>query len=107
MSGGYFDHKQYLFKEFANEIQGILDRQGDNKDRETLFNTDAYYLEHPEDLKYPVYSKDIQTRFKEAIYLFKLAEIYATRIDRFLSGDDGEQTCLDRLYKDKDNVKVD
>jgi len=107
MSGGHFDYKQYVFREFADEVERELAKQGRDKDIESLWGSDDYYKAYPQDLQYPTYSEDIQKRFREAIAIFKIAEIYATRIDWFLSGDDGEETFMERLLEDLKDVKTD
>ena len=107
MSGGHFEYKQYLFREFADTVERELNKQGKDKDKEVLWGSDDYYKAYPQDLKYPTYSVNIQKRFREAIAIFKIAEIYATRIDWLLSGDDGEETFIERLLQELKDVKTD
>ena len=45
-------------------------------------------------------------KFKEAIYYLERAQIYAQRVDYYLSGDDGEETFLERLDEELSELKV-
>ena len=42
---------------------------------------------------------------REAVKILKIANIYVQRIDWLLSGDDGEETFLNRLSEDLSNMK--
>jgi len=90
MSGGYFDYKQYLLTEIADRIEEVLKSQGEKI--EGL------------DYCYPVYSDEIQEKFREAIRLLKKAEVYVQRIDWLVSDDDGEEQFLKRLKEDLDDL---
>lgn len=46
----------------------------------------------------------MQQIFKEGIEILKKAEIYAQRIDWYLSGDDGEDSLVSRLKSDLDEL---
>ena len=95
MSGGHFEYDQFRIKTIWETIRAELDRQSNQKP------DDEYY--YGED-KYPTYPKQIQDIFKDAIKYLKLAEIYAQRIDYFLSGDDGEENFIKRLEEEINNV---
>ena len=90
MSGGAFDYQDFHIFNIAESIQSELDKQGTERDKEYHYTDDPY----------PTYSEAIQARFREAIRLLKLGSIYAHRIDYYLSGDDGDETFLDRLEHD-------
>ena len=49
-----------------------------------------------------IHREDVQQIFKEGIEILKKAEIYAQRIDWYLSGDDGEDSLISRLKSDLD-----
>jgi hypothetical protein len=74
MSGGRFDHKQYDMNYIADKIE-----------REVLINSKK---------------KEVIEKFKEAVIILRKAAIYTQRIDWLLSGDDEEETFLERLKKD-------
>jgi len=100
MSGGHFDYKQWHIEQIADSIQSELDRQGKEKDKSELWMDKQYYIDHPEEKYNYIYPKEVQKEFKKAIKLLKQAYIYAQRIDWLLSGDDGEDTFLERLKEE-------
>jgi hypothetical protein len=98
MSGGAFDYSQYKIREIYEEIQKELDKQGRKKSKDDLrYLSDDYLKKYPEDRFEHTYREDIQVIFKEAIEVLKKAEVYAQRIDWYLSGDDGEDSLISRL----------
>jgi hypothetical protein len=54
---------------------------------------------------YNNYPPEILEIFKEGVRKLKEAAVYAQRIDWYLSGDDGEETLIERLKEDLDEVK--
>jgi hypothetical protein len=68
MSGGYFNHQQYIIKEIANDIEEYLK------------------------LNEYEYSEQTLKEFNQAVNILNKAYIYAQRIDWLLSGDDGEES---------------
>lgn len=105
MSGGYFDYNQYRIREIADSIEAELTKQGQKKTKEELWNRKEFYDEYPEEKFYPTYSKEIQKKMRNAIKHLRIAEVYAQRVDWFLSGDDGEESFLRRLKEDLDALK--
>ncbi len=97
MSGGHFDYNQYRIDDIADTIQQALDGQGKEKDSSDLWDTYEYYQRHPEEKLNYTYPEKVQKEFKEAIKLLRKAAIYTQRIDWLLSGDDGEESFLERL----------
>lgn len=105
MSGGHFENIQYIIEEISNEIERILKRQGEKIPiEETVFSED-WYREHPEDKYYEKLSDNVQNKFKEAVEQLKRAYVYVQRIDWYLSGDDSEETFLERLEEDLTKLK--
>ena len=102
MSGGAFEYNQYRIRQIWEEIQNELDKQGQEK--EVLFYEKEYYEKYPEARFEEVYREDVQQIFKDGIEALKKAEIYAQRIDWFLSGDDGEDSLVSRLKSDLDKL---
>jgi len=103
MSGGAFDYNQYRIREIWENIQQELDRQGQEKPEKYLRHYDKEYLEkYPEERFYTVYPEEVQKIFRDAIKALKIAEIYAQRIDYYLSGDDGEDSLIKRLKEELD-----
>ena len=105
MSGGRFYYNQYRIREIWEDIKNDLDKQGKEKPKEDLMYYDKEYFEkYPEERFEHVYREDVQQIFKEAIDVLKKAEIYAQRIDWYLSGDDGEDNLVSRLKSDLDEL---
>jgi hypothetical protein len=48
--------------------------------------------------------KPIQEKLNEAVKQLRIASIYAQRVDWFFSGDDGEESFLERLSKELKNI---
>lgn len=100
MSGGHFDYKQRYLKEIAESIQRVIDdnlKEVKNKDRwHEVWDDRIYYYDYPE---------EVIAKFKEGVELLLKAQVYAQRIDWLLSGDDGEQTFLERLQEDLKQLK--
>lgn len=93
MSGGFFDYKQFDISRIADDIEEKLKKQGKEKDKEDLqwYSEDRFHVS---------YSERVQEVFKEAVRQLRIAEIYATRIDWYLSGDDSEEGMIRRLNKE-------
>ncbi|MEW6095060.1 MAG: hypothetical protein AB1567_00845 [bacterium] len=92
MSGGHFDYQQFRLEEIATEIQKLID------------NNDSDLLDEYSNLVGRHYSPETIEKFKEAVRLLAIAEIYVTRIDYLLSGDDNEESFHRRLKEDLKEV---
>lgn len=79
MSGGYFDYNQYRINDIADQIERVIENNDENR-----------------------FSQPIIGHMKVALYYLKLASIYTHRIDWLLSGDDGEESFIQRLETDLD-----
>ena len=105
MSGGHFEYNQRRIRDIHEQIQEELDQQGREKPEDELRYFDKEYFEkHPEERFDIVYREDIQKIFEDGIEVLKIAEIYAQRIDYFISDDDGEESLISRLKEDLDNL---
>lgn len=104
MSGGFFDYNEYKIGYIADEIEQEIDKNGRKKTREELkeeeYRDDNWYKKYPEDLYHTSYPEEVLEKFKDAVNLLRRAQIYAHRIDYLLSGDDGEESFLERLTED-------
>lgn len=100
MSGGAFNYKQYEINDIIKSIQDELEIQGKPKPDINDAYRREFYEKYPEDKYYPILPKEIQREFKKGIKALKVAQVYAHRIDWFLSGDDGEDSFLERLDSD-------
>ena len=88
MSGGRFDHRQYILMDIAEEIQHVIDT-----------NDDASINEWG-DRRGRGYSPEVIAKLHEAVQALKVAYVYAQRADWLLSDDDGEESFLERLEEE-------
>jgi len=104
MSGGAFEYTQYSITMIADEIEKEIERNGRAKTREELKNegwrNDEWYEKYPEDKNWYKHPDDIIEEFKKGVEILRKAYVYAQRIDWLLSGDDGEETFIERLKQD-------
>ena len=54
---------------------------------------------------YPQYNRKTIEIMKRAVYVLRMAYIYAQRVDWMLSGDDGEDSLVERLEKELEELK--
>ena len=90
MSGGYFEHNQYRIHHMAEKLETVILNNGKKREHRESWE-DEYNYEYPH---------EVITKFKEGLELLKKAHIYAHRIDFLLSGDDGDESFLERLESD-------
>lgn len=104
MSGGHFDYNQYKIGYIADSIQQMIDKNGKEKTREEIkeegWRDPSWYEKYPEDRFHYKYPDEVIEKFKEAVSILRKAEIYAHRVDWLLSGDDSEESFLNRLQED-------
>jgi hypothetical protein len=89
MSGGHFDYKQYQIEDIADEIEELIE--------DNLFKDEYGYCRN--------YSEKTLDTFVEAVKALRIAEVYATRVDWLVSGDDGEDTFHQRLRADLSEIE--
>jgi hypothetical protein len=108
MSGGRFDYDQYKIGYIAEAIEKEIEMSGKPKTRQELkdepWHDAEWYKKYPEDLNHYKYSDEVIAKFKDAINILKIAEVYAHRIDWLLSGDDGEESFLKRFDNDLEKL---
>lgn len=108
MSGGRFEYKQYDINYIADQIEHRVLINGKKKTdvelKEEGWRDADWYKKYPEDLYHYEYPEEVIEKFKEGIDILRKAAIYAQRIDWLLSGDDGEETFLERLKKDLEEL---
>lgn len=93
MSGGHFDYKQYALHDIADQIQNVIDNNhsveknewGENKGR--------------------AYKPEVIEEFAMAVRILRCAAVYAHRIDYLLSGDDSEESFMERLLEDLEKLQ--
>lgn len=104
MSGGHWDYLQYRFTDVVEDIQNIVERNGKEKTREELKNESwrdpEWYEKYPEDKFHHKYPDEVIKEFNKGAEIIKKAQVYMQRIDWLLSGDDGEESFIERLKED-------
>jgi hypothetical protein len=103
MSGGAFNYDQYKIRQIADQIDHEIELSGRPKTKEEIkddFKNSEWYEKYPEDLNHYKYPDHVIEQFKNAVNALRVAEIYAHRIDWLISGDDGEDTFIERLKED-------
>jgi hypothetical protein len=112
MSGGTFDYNQYRIRDIADDIEQEIAKSGKPKSQRELKDeggwrdNDEWYKKHPEDLNHHKLRDEILEEFKNAYEMLRKAEIYAQRVDWYLAGDDGEDSFLERLKSDMEELKL-
>lgn len=108
MSGGHWDYIQYRFTDISEDIKQLVEKNGKPLTKEELkdgYHNDEWYEKYPEDLNHYKYTDEVIEKFKEAAEIITKAQIYIQRIDYLLSGDNGEDTFLERLEDDLNKLK--
>jgi hypothetical protein len=98
MSGGRFNYDQRRIGYIAETITDEINKSGRKKTRQEL-NSEYWYGDKQE-LHHYKYPDEVTERFKLAVKYLRIAEVYAQRIDWLLSGDDSEESFLERLDED-------
>jgi hypothetical protein len=102
MSGGHFNYDQRRINPIADDIQREIDNNGrpltEQEKRDYYWDDDkaTHHYEYPE---------EVIEEFKKGVEYLRLAAIYAQRIDWLLSGDDGEESFLERLKEELDEYR--
>lgn len=97
MSGGRFDYTQYHINTIADSIESELDRQGKEKPKDELYFDKEYLEKYPEEKYYYTHPEEVQQEMRNAVKILRQAAVYAQRVDWYLSGDDGDESFLERL----------
>lgn len=105
MSGGFFEMSPYHISDIVDQIERKLDQQGKEKDISDSYLDVDYYNRYPEERIHPTYPEKTQEILIDAIKALKIAYIYTKRVDRYLSGDDGDESLVTRLEEDLKQIK--
>ena len=108
MSGGHWDYIQYRFTDVTKDIEKLIEKNGQPKTEEDLkeesWHDTNWYEKYPEDKFHYKYPEEVIEEFKKGAEIIKLAQIYMQRMDWLLSGDDGEESFIERLKQDKEKL---
>lgn len=104
MSGGYFEYKQYQMYDIAEQIEKEIRDSGrpysDKELKAMSWRDSEWYEKYPEDKFHYKYPDEVIEEFKKGAEIIRIAGIYMHRIDWLLSGDDGDDTFIERLHND-------
>ena len=108
MSGGHFGYDQHKIGYIADEIEQLIRKNGKEKTKEEMedegWRDPDWYEKYPEDKFHYKYPDEVIEEFKKGLEILRQAEVYAQRIDWLVSGDDGEESFLERLKEDLNNL---
>jgi len=93
MSGGRFDHRQYIICDIAEEIQHVIDMNDDESINEWGNRRGRGY------------SPEVVARLQEGVRALRIAHVYAQRADWLLSDDDSEESFLRRLENELGKIQ--
>lgn len=108
MSGGHFDYKQWHIDQIAEDVRTEIEKSGRHLTDEEIKNDwrgPTWFKEYPNDLKYYEYPEEVIEEFRNGYNILKKAYVYAQRIDWLLSGDDGNESFINRLKEELNNLK--
>lgn len=96
MSGGRFHYNQYKILNIAEELELYI-QKCERKEKKDWGYTDedGNYIQNTYEE-----SEEVLNEFRKAVKVLREAYVYANRIDWLLSGDDGDETFLERLKKE-------
>ena len=107
MSGGAFEYQQYHIEEIADSIEQEIIEAGREIPQEIWVKNHWYGSSYDDsDRTYPTYERKTIDIMKRAVYVLRMAYIYAKRVDWMLSGDDGEDTLVKRLQEELQALKA-
>ena len=105
MSGGAFNYKQYIIRDIADEIEQEIIQAGRKIPTEVWKNDWHGYSFDEKDQYYSTYNRKTIDIMKRAVYVLRMAHIYAQRIDWMLSCDDSEESLEKRLKEELKALK--
>lgn len=107
MSGGAFDYQQRYIEEIADDIEQEIIEAGRKIPQEVWEKNHWYGGSYDDsDRTYPIYERKTIDIMKRAVYVLRMAYIYAKRVDWMLSGDDNEESLVKRLDKELKALKA-
>jgi len=80
-------------EQIAGEIQELIDNNHSEK-----LDSFGFRVGH-------FYSEDVINEFENAVHVLRSAKIYAERIDLLVSGDEGEEHFIERLWAELGEIK--
>ena len=109
MSGGRFEYREYVINDIAGYVKHEISKSGQPKSEREIKESkrwmgDDHYEKYPEELNHYQYPDEVINEFKKGYEILRKAAIYAKRIDYLLSGDDGDESFIQRLTNEMKNL---
>lgn len=114
MSGGHFEYKQYTIEDIADSIEDYLYGHELDETEVKDYINDLYIDDDKEADYVREHHRTLPNRhgyrfatlqqLKRAVRSLRKAAVYAQRVDWLLSGDDSEETFMQRLFTDLKDI---
>ncbi len=106
MSGGTFNYDQWHIQQIADQIEQTIIEAGRRITQTSDDNEYRRYSFEEMDEYYPKFNSKTLGIMKRAVYVLRMAYIYAQRVDWLLAGDDGEDNLEERLQMELSELKA-
>ena len=106
MSGGTFNYEQMYILQIADEIEQTIIEAGRKIPQKMERCEYSRYSIEPQEEYYPDFNPETIKQLKRAVYVLRMAYIYARRVDWLLAGDDGEDSFVERLQMELSELKA-
>jgi hypothetical protein len=104
MSGGHWDYLQYRLTDVVEDINKMVEKNGQEKTVEEIkdehWRDPNWYEKYPEDKFHYKYPDEVIEEFKKGAKIIAEAQVYMQRIDWLVSADDGNESFIKRLKDD-------
>jgi hypothetical protein len=104
MSGGHWDYLQYRLTDVVEDINKMVEKNGQEKTVEEIkdehWRDPNWYEKYPEDRFHYKYPDEVIEEFKKGAKIIAEAQVYMQRIDWLVSADDGNESFIKRLKDD-------
>lgn len=99
MSGGRFNYSQHHIQNIIDDVEDVIEKNGKKIEYEVGYRRDEWEPEYHYE-----YPPEVIEEFKKGLHILKQAYVYAHSIDLLLSGDNSEESFLQRLEKDMKKI---
>jgi hypothetical protein len=105
MSGGHFNYVQYRLEEEVEKLKNIIEKNNVAMTSEEIRDSYFFFGDLDETFYHSQYSDKTIEEMKKGLEYMSKAAIYLQRIDWLVSGDDSEESFLERLKEDLEGIK--
>jgi len=104
MSGGRWEYVQYRFTDVIDDLKSLIEKNGKEKTKKEMqderWRDSSWYDKYPEDRYHYRYPDEVINEFKKAVDIISMAQVYMHRVDWLLCGDDGDESFIERLKEE-------